>query len=314
MKIFVAGASGVVGGRLVPLLIGRGHQVVGTTRSRERVEHLHALGAEAVVVDAFDAAGVKAAVAEAAPDVVVHQLTALPREADFKRFAHSFVVTNRLRTVGLDHLLAAARDVGVRRFVAQSYAAWPYERTGGPVKTEEDPLDPQPPAAMRDALGAIRYLESSVVGAQDVEGIALRYGAFYGPGTALGAGGSVLDAVRRRRFPIIGDGGGVWSFLHVDDLGEATADAVERGPSGIYNVVDDEPAPVADWLPELARSIGARPPLRLPVWIARLAVGDVGISLMTEIRGASNAKAKRELGWQPRFASWRTGFRMGLGT
>jgi nucleoside-diphosphate-sugar epimerase len=314
MKIFVAGASGVVGGRLVPVLIGRGHQVVGTTRFRERVQQLHSLGAEGVVVDAFDAAGVKAAVADAAPDVVVHQLTALPRDADLKRFAQSFVVTNRLRTEGLDHLLAAARDVGVRRFVAQSYAAWPYERTGGPVKTEEDPLDPQPPAAMRDALGAIRYLESAVVGSQDVEGIALRYGAFYGPGTELGAGGSVLDAVRRRRFPIVGDGGGVWSFLHIDDMAEATADAVERGPSGIYNVADDEPAPVADWLPELAQAIGAGPPRRLPVWVARLAVGDVGISLMTEIRGASNAKAKRELGWQPRFASWRTGFRTGLGT
>jgi len=313
MKVFVAGASGVVGARLVPVLIRRGHHVAGTTRSMERVERLRALGADGVVVDAFDAAAVKAAVAEAAPDVIVHQMTALPRDFEPKRFRESFELTNELRTEGLDNLLAAARDTGVRRLVGQSYAAWPYERTGGPVKTEEDPLDPQPPPAMRDALDAIRYLESSVVHAQDLDGLALRYGAFYGPGTALGAGGSILDAVRRRRFPIVGDGGGVWSFLHIDDMAEATADAVERGPSGIYNVVDDEPAPVAEWLPELARAVGAKPPRRLPAWIARLAIGDVGISLMTEIRGASNAKAKRELGWTPLVPTWRTGFRTGLG-
>jgi nucleoside-diphosphate-sugar epimerase len=313
MKVFVAGASGVVGAHLIPELIRRGHPVVGTTRTTQRADGLRALGAEAVVLDAFDAVAVKGAVADAAPDVVVHQLTALPRDADIKGFEASFVMTNRLRTEALDHLLAAAHDSGARRFVAQSYAAWPYERTGGPVKTEDDPLDRTPPAPMRAALEAIRYLEASVTHAQDLQGLALRYGAFYGPGTALGAGGSILDAVRRRRFPIVGDGGGVWSFLHVDDLAAATADAIERGPAGVYNVVDDEPAPVAEWLPELARALGAKPPRHVPVWLARFLVGDAGISLMTEIRGASNVKAKRDLGWQPRVPSWRTGFRTGLG-
>jgi 2-alkyl-3-oxoalkanoate reductase len=313
MKVFVAGASGVVGAHLVPELIRRGHRVVGTTRTTQRVDGLRALGAEVVVLDAFDAVAVKGAVADAAPDVVVHELTALPRDADIKGFEASFAMTNRLRTEGLDHLLAAAHDAGVRRFVAQSYAAWPYERTGGPVKTEDDPLDRTPPAPMRAALEAIRYLEASVTHAQDLQGLALRYGAFYGPGTALGAGGSILDAVRRRRFPIVGDGGGVWSFLHVDDLAAATADAIERGTAGVYNVVDDEPAPVAEWLPVLARALEAKPPRHVPVWLARFLVGDAGISLMTEIRGASNAKAKRDLGWQPRVPSWRTGFRTGLG-
>ena len=312
MKVFVAGASGVVGAHLVPVLLRRGHDVVGTTRTREGVERLRDAGADGVMLDAFDAAAVKGAVADAAPDVVVHELTALPRDADIKRFEESFAMTNRLRTEGLDHLLAAARAAGVRRFVAQSYAAWPYERTGGPVKTEDDPLDPTPPAAQRAALDAIRYLEASVTHEQELQGLALRYGAFYGPGTALGAGGAVLDAIRRRRFPIVGAGGGIWSFLHVDDLAEATADAIERGPSGVYNVVDDDPAPVADWLPELARAIGAKPPRHVPEWLARFLIGDVGISLMTEIRGASNAKAKRELGWNPRVPSWRTGFRSGL--
>jgi nucleoside-diphosphate-sugar epimerase len=300
MKVFVAGATGAIGARLVPQLIERGHDVIGSSRSAERAAGLRALGAEPVVLDLLDPPAVRTAVAAARPDAIVHQATALAGLSDFKNFDRGFAQTNLLRTEGTDALLAAGREAGVRRFVAQSFAGWPSAREGGPVRSEEDRLDPTPARKMRETLEAIRHLEQSVVGAG---GLALRYGGFYGsPDDAQ------LELVRKRRFPIVGDGGGVWSFVHLDDAAAATVLALERGAPGVYNVVDDEPAPVRDWLPALAAAIGAKPPRRVPRWLARLAAGEAGVVLMTEIRGASNAKAKRELGWTLRYPNWRRGF------
>jgi nucleoside-diphosphate-sugar epimerase len=309
MRIFIAGATGVVGRRLVPLLVERGHEVVGLTRFADKQDVLARLGARPVIADALDEAAVRSAVALAEPDAVVHQLTDLSRFASVRRFERAFARTNRLRTEGTDHLLAAARAAGARRFVAQSFGGWTYARTGGPVKTEDDPLDPSPFPAQASTLGAIRHLERAVTGAEDLRGVALRYGAFYGPGTSLGPGGEHLEAVRRRRFPIVGSGAGVWSFAHADDVAAATVAAIEGDVTGVFNVVDDEPAPVREWLPALADMLGAGPPPRLPAWIARLAIGAHGVAMMTEVRGASNAKARRELGWTPRYPSWREGFR-----
>jgi 2-alkyl-3-oxoalkanoate reductase len=305
MRIFVAGATGAIGARLVPQLVERGHEVIGTSRSDGKAAGLRAQGAEPVVLDVLDPHAVREAVLAARPEAIVHQATALAGLSEFKNFDRSFAQTNRLRVEGTDALLAAAREAGVGRFVGQSYAGWPYARQGGPVKTEEDPLDPTPVTAMSETLAAIRHLEEAVVGA---DGIALRYGGFYGsPGDAQ------LELVRKRRFPIVGDGGGIWSFVHLDDAAAATVLALERGKPGIYNVVDDEPAPVREWLPALAAAIGARPPRRVPRWLARLLAGEAGVALMTEIRGASNAKAKRELGWTLRYPSWREGFRAAYG-
>ncbi len=300
MRVFVAGATGAIGKRLVPQLVERGHDVIGTSRSREKADTLRTQGAEPVVLDLLDRDAVQKAVAAARPEAVVHQASALAGLADFKHFDRSFAQTNRLRIEGTDALLAATRETGVERFVAQSFAGWPYAREGGPVKTEEDPIDPSPVPAMRESLAAIRHLEQAVTAA---DGIALRYGGFYGsPGDAQ------LELVRRRRFPIVGDGGGIWSFIHLHDAAAATILALERGAPGIYNVVDDEPAAVREWLPALAAAIGAKPPRRVPRWLARLVAGESGVALMTEIRGASNAKAKRELGWSLRYPSWRQGF------
>jgi 2-alkyl-3-oxoalkanoate reductase len=309
VRIFVAGASGAVGARLVPLLAEHGHQVVGMTRTPERAERLREMGARPSVADGLDPDAVRKAVARAEPDVVVHQMTSLATFSDLRHFDRDFAATNRLRTEGTDHLVAAARAAGCRRFVAQSFAGWPYAREGGPVKDEDDPLDPEPPGQFASTLAAIRYLERTVVGAFDLEGIVLRYGTFYGPGTSISQGGDHLEAVRRRRFPIVGNGRGVWSLVHIDDVASATLAAIERGERGIYNIVDDEPAAVAEWLPALAAAIGARPPLRLPAWVGRFAVGGHAVAMMTQARGASNRKAKRELGWQPRYASWRGGFK-----
>jgi 2-alkyl-3-oxoalkanoate reductase len=301
MRVFVAGASGAVGRRLVPMLVERGHEVIGSSRSPEKSDQLRALGAEPVVLDLLDPGAVEKAVAGARPDAIVHEATALAGLSDLKHFDRSFALTNRLRTEGTAALLAAARSAGARRFVAQSFAGWPYAREGGPVKTEEDPLDPAPAPAMVESLQALRHLEQAVVGAG---GLALRYGGLYGsPDDAQ------LELVRKRRFPIVGGGDAVWSFVHLDDAAGATALALERGEPGIYNVVDDEPAPVREWLPALATAIGAKPPRRVPRWLARLAAGEAGIVLMTETRGADNAKAKRELGWTLRHPSWRQGFR-----
>jgi nucleoside-diphosphate-sugar epimerase len=307
MRIFLAGATGAIGKQLVPRLVAGGHEVVGTTRSEAKQDAIRQMGATAVVVDALDADQVADAVAKAQPDVIVHQLTAISG-FDTRNFDRTFAATNRLRSVGTDHLLSAGHAVGVKRFIAQSYAAWPYARTGGPVKTEQDPLDPAPPARMRETLQAIRHLEDAVTGADWTEGIVLRYGAFYGPGTSLAPGSEQFEMVRKRKFPVVGTGGGVWSFIHIADAADATVAAVEHGKRGIYNVVDDDPSTVAEWLPALAQELGAPKPWHVPRFVGRLAAGEAGAVMMTEIRGASNAKAKRELGWQPQHRSWRQGF------
>jgi 2-alkyl-3-oxoalkanoate reductase len=307
MRVFVAGAGGAIGRRLLPQLVARGHEVAATTRNADKTADLRALGAEPLVMDGLDAGSVGEAVARAEPDVIVHQMTALAGIQDLKHFDDTFAVTNQLRTKGTAHLLAAADALGVPRFVAASYTGWPNARTGSSVKTEDDPLDQHPPAAQAKTLAAIRYLEKATVEGSP-HGIALRYGSFYGPG----ASDQLTDVVRARKLPLVGDAGGIWSWIHIDDAAGATVAALERGAAGIYNIVDDEPAPVTEWLPVLAESIGAKPPRRVPAWLARLAVGEVGVSMMTQIRGSSNAKAKRELGWQPRWSSWREGFRHAL--
>jgi nucleoside-diphosphate-sugar epimerase len=306
LRIFLAGATGAMGRHLVPMLVARGHTVIGTTRSR--TEELRALGAEPVVVDPLDARAVRDAVVAARPDVVVHELTALSGLGLGRSFDKAFAMTNRLRIEGTDHLIAAARAAGARRLVWQSYAGWPYAREGGSVKSEDDPLDPAPPVDARETLAAIRHLEDAVTGARDMEGYVLRYGGFYGPGTSIDSGGEHAELVRKRRFPIGGDGSGMWSFVHIVDAAQATVAAIEgRGAPGVYNVVDDAPAPVSEWLPALAAQLGAPPPRRLPAWLVRLAAGAQSLSLMTRTRGAANAKAARELGWRPEH-SWRQGF------
>jgi len=306
LRIFLAGATGALGRHLVPQLIERGHHVTGTTRSR--ADELRALGAEPSLVDPLDAAAVREAVLAARPDVVVHQLTALAGLGLGRNFDKAFALTNRLRTEGTDHLIAAARAAGARRLVWQSYAGWPYAREGSRLKTEDDPLDPAPPADAREALAAIRHLEAAVTGARDMEGFVLRYGGFYGAGTSIDEGGEHAELVRKRRFPIGGDGTGVWSFVHIADAAAATVAAIEgRGRPGIYNIVDDDPAPVSEWLPELAGQLGAPAPRRLPAWLVRIAAGQQALSMMTSTRGAANDKAARELGWRPS-RSWRRSF------
>jgi nucleoside-diphosphate-sugar epimerase len=268
---------------------------------------LSELGAVPVVADALDPDQVAEAVARARPEVIVHQLTAIGA-VDMRHFDRDFALTNRLRTEGTDHLLSAGQAVGVRRFVAQSNGAAPYARTGGAVKDEEDPLDPTPAREMRAMVAAIRHLEEAVLGADWTEGIVLRYGAFYGPGTSLAPGEQLFELIRKRKFPLVGDGAGVWSFIQIADAAEATLAAVEHGSRGVYNVVDDDPAPVAEWLPALARTLGAKKPMRVPRFIGRLFAGEAGVVMMTDVRGASNAKAKRELGWHQAHPSWRQGF------
>jgi nucleoside-diphosphate-sugar epimerase len=303
MRVFVAGATGAIGKQLVPRLAAAGHEVHGMTRSESKQAMLDELGAVPVVADALDPDQVAEAVARANPDVIVHQLTAIG-SADLRHMERDFAPTNRLRNEGTDHLLSAGQSVGVPRFVAQSNVAFVYARTGGAVKGEEDPLDPSPAREMRALVAAIRHLEQAVLGARWTEGIVLRYGAFYGPGTSLAPGEEQFELIRKRKFPLVGDGGGVWSFIHIADAAEATVAAVEHGGRGVYNIVDDDPAPVAEWLPALARKLGAQQPTQAP----RLAAGEAGAVLMTEIRGASNAKAKHELGWRPAHPSWRQGF------
>jgi 2-alkyl-3-oxoalkanoate reductase len=307
MRVFVAGASGAVGSRLIRLLVSAGHSVIGLTRTPAKAEAIERDGAEASVADALNRAAIVAAVTRAKPDVVVHEMTSISAANDLRRFDRLFAATNRLRTQGLDNLLAAAKQAGTPRLIAQSFCGWPFARVGGPVKSEDDPLDPEPPRELRRALWAIRYLENAVTAAPGIAGLVLRYGAFYGGGTGL-FDGPLIDRLRRRRIPLIGDGNGWWSFLHIDDAAAATAIAVERGAPGIYNIVDDEPAPVREWLPALAAMVGARPPRQIPKWLARIAAGEHIVMLMTEVRAGSNAKAKRVLGWRLRHASWRRGF------
>ncbi|MGB0094418.1 MAG: NAD(P)-dependent oxidoreductase [Solirubrobacteraceae bacterium] len=306
MRVFVAGATGAIGRQLLPRLVAAGHEVHGMTRSESKRAMIRELGAVPVVADALDPDQVAEAVGRSKPDVIVHQLTAL---GGVERYTERDAApTNRLRTEGTDYLLSAGQAVGVRRFVAQGVAAFgAYARTGGPVKSEEDPLDPTPVREMRATLAAIRHLQQAVLGAKWTEGIVLRYGAFYGPGTSLAPGEAQFELVRKRKFPVVGDGGGVWSFIHVADAAEATVAAVEHGVRGIYNVVDDDPAPVAEWLPVLAQQLGAKKPMRVPRFVGRLFAGEAGVMMMTELRGASNAKAKRELHWRPAHPSWRQG-------
>jgi nucleoside-diphosphate-sugar epimerase len=300
MRVFVAGASGAIGSRLLPQLIERGHHVVGTFKSPDHANRVRALAAEPIALDLLDPAAVRNAVLEAEPEAIIHEATALADVRFGRNFDRTFARTNRLRTEGTDNLLAAARELGVARFVAQSFASMRNAREGGMVKTEDDPLDPDPPAKMREGHAAMRHLEEAVTGAG---GIALRYGGFYGA-----ANDGLIGPVRKRQFPIVGDGTGVMSFIHLDDAAAATVLALEQQGPAIYNVVDDEPAQVREWLPVLADALGAKPPRHVPVWLARLIAGDVAVLMGTDARGASNAKAKRELGWKLRYPSWRQGF------
>jgi 2-alkyl-3-oxoalkanoate reductase len=300
MRVFVAGASGALGSRLVPQLIHAGHDVIGTHHSPANAELLRTLGAEPVTLDLLDAAAVSNAVVESEPDAIIHQATALANVKFSRNLDKTFAKTNQLRTEGTDALLAAARDAGVRRFVAQSFASYRYVRAGGLIKTEDDPLDPTPPPHTEQSWAAMAYLEQAVI---DFGGIALRYGGFYGEDNDGWA-----QLVRKRWFPIVGDGAGIISWIHLEDAAAATVLALEHEGPAIYNIVDDDPAPVREWLPAYAEAAGAKPPRRLPTWLVRLIAGEAAVVMGTQVRGASNAKAKRELGWTLRYPSWREGF------
>ncbi len=308
MRILVAGATGAIGLELVPQLIAAGHSVVGTTRTAAKAEIIKRMGAEPAIADGLDAPSIRAAVIAAKPDIVIDQMTDLADVTDLRHFDRAFAATNRLRTQGTDFLLAAAREAGARRFIAQSFCGWTYGRGGESIKTEADALDPDPPQELRRTLQAIQHLEDAVTGSANPEGIVLRYGSFYGPDTGM-LSRAMIDQLRRRRVPLIGGGGGRWSFIHVEDAAAATVAAVERGkPGDIYNIVDDEPAEVSEWLPALAAMVGARPPIRVPAWLGRLFAGEHLVSMMTEVGAGSNAKARQELGWRPAHPSWRQGF------
>ena len=301
MRVLVVGASGAIGSRLVPQLIDNGNEVIGTFRSAASADRLRALGAKPLALDALDSRAVRQAVLDTAPDAIIHQATALANVRFSRSLDKTFAATNRLRTEGTDALLTAAREAGVRRFIAQSFASYRYARTGGPVKSEDDPLDAAPPAAARETNAAMRYLDDAVTSAG---GIALRYGGFYGASDE-----ALVSLVRKRYYPVIGDGAGVSSFIHLDDAASATVLALQHEGPGLYNIVDDEPAPMREWLPEVARIAGAKPPRHFPEWVAKLIAGEGMVVMATQSRGASNAKAKAELGWTLRYPSWRDGFR-----
>jgi len=296
------------------MLVEQGHEVTGMTRTPAKQDLIGDLGARPAVADALDPEGVARAVGEAAPEVVIHELTAIDAASFGRSIDKMFARTNRLRTEGTDHLLAAARAAGARRFITQSFTGWPFQRSGGPVKSEDYPLQEHPPKTVAETLGAIKYLERVVTGAEGIEGVVLRYGGFYGPGTSIAVNpdGEQVAMLRKRRLPVVGSGAGIWSFVHIHDAASATAAAIDRGEPGVYNVVDDEPAPVSDVLPELAKAVGAKPPRHLPRWVGRLLAGEGMTVMMTEVRGASNEKARRELAWELRYPSWRSGFRDGL--
>ncbi len=307
-----------MGRALVPLLVRAGHDVVGMVQRPRSAEVVHALGAEPRTADALDATAVLNCFREVRPQMVIHQLTAIPAALDMRQFDRDFALTNLLRTEGTRHLLAAAVDVGATHFIAQSFAGWTYGRSGNGssknktktrLKTEEDAFDPNPPARVRTTLDALKALERAVLAETRVTGTVLRYGAFYGPHTSIAKDGSIVQAVRRRKLPLVGEGAGVWSFVHIEDAASATAAAVEAGRGGVYNVVDDEPAPVSEWLSFLAHCAHAQPPRQVPAWMARLLIGEHVVAVMNEIRGVSNGKIKRELDWTPRWPSWREGFR-----
>ena len=312
MKVFVTGGTGAIGQFLLPLLVENKHEVVAQTRSASKAARLEDIGVTPFIADPLDKQQLTAAVRRAEPEVIIHQLTALRGAGNFRKLDEEFTLTNRFRTEVTDTLLAAARTIGTRRFIAQSFCGWPYAKKGGPVKTEEDPLDPKPPPSFTKTLAAIRSLEDKIRSINYLEAFALRYGFFYGPGTSIGKGGVVIKMVKGRRLPIIGGGGGIWSFIHVMDAARATMAAMTHGTPGIYNVIDDEPAKVATWLPALAKAVGAKPPYKIPHWLGELLVGKAGVSMMTQIRGCSNAKAKRDLNWAPIYQSWRVGFVDGL--
>ena len=307
MRVLVAGAGGAVGSRLVPELVAHGHQVTATTRSPKKLARLRTLGATPVILDGLDGTAVDEVVASAEPEAIIHEMTALSEPPDLRHFDRWFARTNELRTTGTEHLLAAAAAAGVSRVVAQSFVGWNNARTGGPVKTEADPLDPHPLAAQRETMAALVLLEDALLDAP-LDGIVVRYGSLYGPGLSE----PMLALLRRRLMPIIGAGSGVWSWTHLDDAASGTVAALERGRPGIYNIVDDDPAPVSEWLPYLAECVDAKPPLRVPAWLGRLLAGEVATVWMTEGRGASNAKARQELDWEPAWSSWRLGFREGM--
>jgi 2-alkyl-3-oxoalkanoate reductase len=313
MRVLVAGATGAVGRSLIPELRRRGHDVFGTTRNMSKADVVSISGAQPVRMDGLDQADVFETVRRLQPEAIIHQMTSLANTRSLRNFDKVFERTNQLRTRGTGYLIAAARQAGTRHLIVQSFTGWPNTRHGSAVKTETDPFDPTPPAAMKQTLDAIREQEQAVLSISDLHAVVLRYGAFYGPGTSITSGGDIVEMVRRRRFPIIGNGAGVWSFIHMEDVAAATAQALEGGPSGVYNIVDDDPAPVRVWLPELALILDARPPSYVPEWVARLLVGESGVSMMTRIRGSSNEKARRLLGWSPIYSSWREGFRQELG-
>jgi nucleoside-diphosphate-sugar epimerase len=311
VRVFVAGASGAIGRPLVPKLVAAGHEVTGMTRSEARARDVRAAGADAAVVDVFDADALGAAMARASPEVVIHELTSLPDRID-PRKEETYAATIRVRTEGTRNLVDAARAAGARRFVCQSNA-FAYRLEGEGLKTEEDPLLAEAPSPVGSSVAALREMEAMVLGTEAIDGLVLRYGFFYGPGTSYADDGTSTEDVRRRRMPVVGNGSGVFSFIHVDDAADATVAAAARGLPGIYNIVDDEPAPMREWVPVFAEAAGAKPPWRVPVWLARFVAGKDVSGFATTLRGASNEKAKRELGWQPAHPSWRTGFAESLG-
>jgi nucleoside-diphosphate-sugar epimerase len=304
MRVFVTGATGVVGRHLVPGLVAAGHEVTATTRTPGKMARLREAGAEPALVDGLDRKAVLAAVRAAAPEVIIHEMTALADLRSLRRLDREFAVTNELRTRGTDNLLAAAAEAGTRRVIAQGYTGWPNQRSGGPVKTEDDPLDSRVIPSSARTLAGIKHVEETVPRAVP-EGIVLRYGSFYGPG----ASEVMLDVLRKRQLPVIGGGTGIWSFIETTDAAAATLAAVDQGEPGVYNIVDSDPAPVVEWLPYLAEVAGAKPPLRVPAWLGRLLAGEFVVTQMTSARGSSNEKAVKDLGWVPRYASWREGFR-----
>lgn len=312
MRIFLAGASGAIGRTLIPFLLEQQHEVFGAFRNPANAERVQALGATPIVLDALDGQAVNSRIAEIKPQVVIHQLTAIPAHLDLRHIDRDFELTNRLRTEGTRNLATAAVNAGVEKFIAQSFAGWPYARRGIILKTEEDDLDPTPPPQLKAMLDAIETLEHTVLRERGFTGIVLRYGPLYGPYSSIASDGTMVQDVREHKVPVIGEGTGVWSFLHLHDAATATVAALTHAQHGIYNIVDDDPAPVVEWLPYLAQCLGAPPPRHIPNWMAKLAVGEHAVAMMNDIRGVSNAKARKELHWTPRWSSWRQGFLEGL--